>query len=53
MRASIAWVGVDGFALCPDPFFLRSFLLVSRFFVVVVVIVACRLRGSRIRYMYN
>ena len=29
MRARIAWVGVDGFALCPDLFFLRSFLLVS------------------------
>ena len=28
IRASIAWVGVDGFALYHNPFFLCSFLLV-------------------------
>ena len=26
IRASVTWVGVDGFALCSDLFFLRSFL---------------------------
>ena len=46
--ASIAWVGVDGFAFCPDPFFLRSFLLVC-----FLCTVACRPRGSGIRCMSN
>ena len=47
-RASIFWVGVNGFALCPDPFFLRSFLLVS-----FLGIDACQPRFSGIRYMSN
>ena len=48
MRASISCVVADGFTFFPDPFFLRSFLLVS-----FLSIVACRLRGSGIRYISN
>ena len=45
IRAEIVWVGVESFAFCPDLVFLRSFLLVS-----FIGIVACRPRGSGIRY---
>ena len=48
IRASIDWVGVDGFALFSDPFFLRSFRLFSSF-----DIFALRPRGSRIMYLFN
>ena len=44
--ASIVWVGVNGFTICPAPFFLHSFLLVS-----FLGIVAHRPRGSRMRYL--
>ena len=46
-HASIAWVVMDGFTLCPDPFFLRSFLLVS-----YLGIVMCQ-PHSGIRYISN
>ena len=39
ITASIAWVGMDGFALCSDLFFLRSFF----------DIVVRQPRGSRTR----
>ena len=48
IRASVACVGVEAFALCPDPFFLRSFLLIS-----LLGIIACRPRGSGMKYMFE
>ena len=47
IRASIAWVEVDCFAVCPDPFFLRSC------FLSFLGIIACQPRGSGIKYMSN
>ena len=46
--ASLAWVGVEGFALCSDLFFLRSFLLVS-----FLGVVARRPRGGGMKYLSN
>ena len=48
MGASTPGVGMGGFAFYPDPFFLRSFLLVS-----FLGIVACRARASGVKYMTN
>ena len=48
IRASIARIEVDGFGLCSDPYFLRSFLPVS-----FLGVVAHRPRGSVIRYISN